>query len=195
MDFVKERCEEGYEEIIAQIADFPSKIGELAAKLAIRDHGPFPLFHVDFGHHNIVVDDDYNVLGVVDWEYACSVPWERIYFPWTLSVVPAPMAPDNYNEKGMPKDPRVGAILREQKDYISTVRETEQNKGLSRLLSATLADQAGQDLAYAMKIYAEDGVCGLYTNVLDVHKDEWQGEKRLSDPDIDGDRAAVIGNT
>ena len=105
MDRVKQIWGDGYEEIVSQIVIFPPKVGELASKITARDHGPFPLFHVDFGHNNIVVDDDYNVLGVIDWEHACSVPWERIYFPWSLSTVPASMAPDNYHENGTPKDP------------------------------------------------------------------------------------------
>lgn len=186
MDRVKQIWGEGYEEIIAQIASFPPRVGEVASKISARDQGPFPLFHVDFGHNNIVVDDDYNVLGVIDWEHACSVPWERIYFPWTMSVVPAPMVPDNYDKDGVPEDPSTRTILGEQKKYIKTVQEMEQNKGLSPLLSATLADQASQDLAYAMKLYTEDGICGQYTNVLDVHQERWAGEKGLNVSDEAG---------
>ncbi|CAD6565669.1 MAG: hypothetical protein ASARMPREDX12_006713 [Alectoria sarmentosa] len=180
LDRVKQIWGDGYEEIIAQIVNFPPRVGELASKIAARDQGPFPLFHVDFGHNNIVVDDDYNVLGVIDWEHASSVPWERIYFPWTLSVVPAPMVPDNYDENGVPRDSGTKAIISEQEGYINTVRETERDKGLSPLLSATLADQASQDLAYAMKLYTEDGICGQYTNVLDVHQERWVEDKGLS---------------
>lgn len=187
MDEVKQIWGEGYEEMIAQIANFPPRVGKIAGQIAVRDQGPFPLFHVDFGHNNIVVDDDYNVLGVIDWEHACSVPWERIYFPWTLSVVPAPMIPDNYDEDGVPRDSSTRTILGEQKEYINMVQQTERNGGLSPLLSATLADQASQDLAYAMKLYTEDGVCGQYTNVLDVHQERWVEEKELSISDGAGD--------
>lgn len=186
MDRVRQIWGEGSEEIIAQIANFPPKVGELASKFSTRDHGPFPLFHVDFGHNNIVVDDDYNVLGVIDWEHACSVPWERIYFPWSLSLVPAPMTPDNYDEDGIPKDLDNRIIKEEQKSYINMVQEMERNKGLSNLLSATLANEASQDLAYAMKLYTEDGVCGQYTNVLDVHRERWLKGKGLSIQDEAG---------
>ena len=178
MDQVKEIWGEGYENIIAQISHFPPRVGKLASKLSARDQGPFPLFHVDFGHNNIVVDDDYSVLGVIDWEHACSVPWERIHFPWTLTVLPAPMVPDSYDEDGRPIDPSTRTTLGEQKGYISTVQETEQTKGLSPELSTTLANQASQDLAYAMKLYTEDGVCGQYTNILDVHHKKWNGGKK-----------------
>lgn len=183
MDSVKEIWGEGFEEIIAQIANFPPRVGELASKIAARDEGPFPLSHLDFGHNNIVVDDDYNVLGVIDWEHACSVPWESIYFPWTLTVVPASMAQDNYDTNGVPKDPSTRTIMGEQKRYIGSVQEVERNKKLPPLLSAILADQAGQDLAYAMKLYIEDGVCGTYTDVLDAHQEKWTRAKGLGNSD------------
>ena len=180
MDQVREICGDNSEKITAQIANFRLRVGQLASKIAVRDQGPFPLFHADYGHHNIVVDDDYNVLGVIDWEHACSVPWESIYFPWTLSVVPAPMVPDNYDDDGIPKDCDTRATTDEQKEYIKKVQEVERKKGLSPLLSATLADRASQDLAYSMKLYVEDGICGQYTNILDVHQKRWLGEEGLS---------------
>ena len=179
LDQVKEICKENFEEIAAHIAEFPLRLEQLAPKISFRDQGPFPLFHADYGHHNIVVDGNYNVLGVIDWEHACSVPWECIYFPWTLSVVPAPMVPDNYNDDGIAKDCDTRAIIDEQKKYIHTVQEMERKKGLAPLLSATLADRATQDVAYAMKLYVEDGICGQYTNILDVHQKRWLTEEGL----------------
>lgn len=156
---------EGYEEIITQIS--------------VRDQGPFPLFHVDFEHDNIVVDDDYNVLGVIDWEHASSMPWECIHFPWTMSVVPALMVSDNYDKNGVPVDFNIRTKLDEQKGYMKTVQETERIKGLSPELFTTLANQVSQDFAYAMKLYVEDGLCGQYANVLGVHQKKWVEEKGL----------------
>lgn len=164
-----------------------TKVGELASKITARDQGPFPLFHVDFGHNNIVVDDNYNVLGIIDWEHACSVPWDPIYFPWSLSTVPAPMAPDNYDENGTPEDPSISTVIGEQKTYIDTVQSIERKKGLAPFLSATLANQASQDLAYAMKLYTEDGICGRYTDVLRVHQETTVGREEVSNCDGAGD--------
>ena len=180
LDQVREICGESFEETMAEIANFPPRVEYLASKIALRDQGPFPLFHADYGHHNVIVDDNYNVLGVIDWEHACSVPWESIYFPWTLSVVPAPMEPDKYDDDGIAKDCDTRAIIDEQKEYINTVQEVERKKGLPPLLSTTLADRATQDLAYSMKLYVEDGICGQYTNILDVHQKRWLGEEKLS---------------
>ena len=152
-----------------QIAEFPHKLEELAASIPVRDHGPFPLFHRDFGHNNILVDDGYKVVGVVDWEHVYSVPWEYVYFPMTMVVVPAPMdAPYNYDENGKATNADIRTDILDQAKYINTVKQVEQSKGLSPLLSATLAHQGHQDLAYAMKLYTEDGKFGWYTKVLDV---------------------------
>lgn len=41
------------------------------------NHGPFPLWHVDFGRHNILIDDFGVVTGVVDWNQARTLPWDR----------------------------------------------------------------------------------------------------------------------
>ena len=175
----KEACGEFYDDVMAQIEDFPHKVEELAASIPMQDHGPFPLFHNDFGHNNIVVDDAYNILGVIDWEHASSVPWECVYFPITLSLLPAPMdAPWNYDENGIATDPETRSMIDERNEYIHTVREAERNEGLSSLLSATLAEQASQDLAYAMKLYTEDGKFGFYTKIMDVHHQKWSGGKK-----------------
>ena len=166
----KEGCGEYCDEIVAQIADFPDKLQDLAASVSARDLGPFPLFHPDFGHNNIIVDDDYKILGVVDWEHACSVPWECIYFPVTLLVVPALMdAPWNYDENGIATDEETRSLIDEQAGYVDLVKQAERSKGLSSLLSTTLANKANQDLAYAMKLYTEDGKFGFYAKILDAH--------------------------
>jgi len=37
--------------------------------------GPFPLHHRDFHFKNILVDDNFNITGVLDWTGARTVPW------------------------------------------------------------------------------------------------------------------------
>lgn len=161
------------DEIKASIMLFPHKLKALAANIPIRDHGPFPLVHDDFGHNNIVVDDDYNILGVIDWENACSMPWESVYFPLTLSVLPRPMVPEWMYENDVPKNEKIRVRIDERRDYVDAVCLVERQKGLSHWLSATLGDQAGQQLAYAMKLYVHDGKLGRYSKILDVHHNRW----------------------
>ena len=40
-------------------------------------HGPFPLCHMDLHYNNILVDDEFNITGIVDWTGAQTVPVER----------------------------------------------------------------------------------------------------------------------
>lgn len=80
---------------------FPENI---AAHISVLDQGPSPLFHADFGPNNIVLDDGYNVLGVIHWEHTCSMPWDTVEFPTTVQLVPAPVdVPWKYDENGAPK--------------------------------------------------------------------------------------------
>lgn len=38
------------------------------------DRGPFLLQHADLSVTNIMVDDDFNIVGFLDWTWACTVP-------------------------------------------------------------------------------------------------------------------------
>jgi hypothetical protein len=40
-------------------------------------HGPFPLCHTYLHYNNILVDEDYNITGIIDWSEAQTVPLER----------------------------------------------------------------------------------------------------------------------
>lgn len=41
-----------------------------------RSEGPFPLAHNDLGVHNMLFDEEWKLLAVIDWTGACVVPWE-----------------------------------------------------------------------------------------------------------------------
>ena len=66
---------------------------------------PFPLMHPDLYQNNIVVEDNYKIPGVVDWEGAYYVPWKLgTWVPTLLSIICPPVhAPWNYNSDGQPK--------------------------------------------------------------------------------------------
>ena len=40
-------------------------------------HGPFPLCHIDLHYNNILIDDDFNITGIIDWSDSQTVPLER----------------------------------------------------------------------------------------------------------------------
>ena len=137
--------------------------------MSARDHGPFPLCHGDFGHNNVIVDDKYHVLGVIDWESAFAGPWEIFGdFPLSFSIVPRAMdAPTNYDEEGSPKDDDLIQKFTDQRDYIAAVRQEENksDKG-SYCLSEALTDWRRQHLATAMRLY-QNGKAGFYSKVVD----------------------------
>ncbi|KAK8024925.1 hypothetical protein PG990_002748 [Apiospora arundinis] len=47
----------------------------------------YPLNHMDLGTQNIIVDDDFNFLAVIDWEFAQTAPWEVSYYPFPFPLL------------------------------------------------------------------------------------------------------------
>lgn len=41
----------------------------------------FPLNHMDMGTQNILVDDDFNFLAIIDWEFSQTAPWQVNHYP------------------------------------------------------------------------------------------------------------------
>ncbi|KAJ5458588.1 hypothetical protein N7475_009976 [Penicillium sp. IBT 31633x] len=59
-------------------------------------YGPFPLCHLDFHYNNILVDQDYNITGLLDWCNAQTVPIER--FAIIPEFIVPPAAPSENKE-------------------------------------------------------------------------------------------------
>ena len=168
-------------ELESSIVAFPTRLKKLAATMASRNSGPFPLIHFYFGFWNVVMDDDYKILGVIDWEFAYPEPWETVQFPLCMGPSPAPMGPSHwYDADGVPVNGDIKNGLKEEKEYVDAVRRYEQARGLSPTLSAVLSDRAGQDLAYALHSYSE-GIHGYYSKILDIHHERWNGANRESE--------------
>jgi hypothetical protein len=47
------------------------------------DGGPFILMHGDLNQQNILVDNDYNITGIIDWEWSTTVPFQLFAMPPT----------------------------------------------------------------------------------------------------------------
>lgn len=158
------------DELLSSTSRFKSLVSSSAERLSVRDRGPFPLCHGDFGHNNIIFDDNYQLLGVIDWETAFAGPWEISgEFPLTLSVVPPDMdAPWNYDERGSPKDVEDKQKFVDRTEYIVMVIEKERKIGLTEgyRLSMALQDPSRQYLATAMRLY-QRGKPGWYSKVME----------------------------
>lgn len=49
-------------------------------------------------HSNIIVDEEYAVLGIIDWEGASALPWELVEHPLFLKTLPRTFStPDVYD--------------------------------------------------------------------------------------------------
>ncbi|RDW68783.1 uncharacterized protein DSM5745_08543 [Aspergillus mulundensis] len=136
------------DETLSSIHNFPRSVRDLAGKRSACDTGPFPLYHPDFHHSNIIVDDSFAVLGVIDWEGGCAVPW----------------GPDNYDAGGKHRDPDAIRRLSERVQYARFVQEMESELGVDERLSR-LMDSEIQGLAQAMKVYHDPGKLGFYCDV------------------------------
>lgn len=52
--------------------------------------GPFHFNHMDLGTQNILVDDSFNFLAIIDWEFAQSAPWEVNHYPMPFPLISSP---------------------------------------------------------------------------------------------------------
>ncbi|RDW67451.1 uncharacterized protein DSM5745_09317 [Aspergillus mulundensis] len=145
------------DEILESTSSFLTLIHKAADRLSLNNNGPFPLCHGDFGHNNMVFDDSYRSLGVIDWEAAFAAPYEISgEFPLSLSVVPPAIdVPWDYDEGGRPKRPEDIERFADRDTYIAIVKQKEEELGLSGecLLSKILEDSDRQYLASALRLY------------------------------------------
>lgn len=154
------------DEVVASIRDFPQRLNGIVKKL--NSPGPFPLRHPDFRHSNVIIDDNYNILSIIDWEHAGTVPWEAVEFPLFLAAVPPPMdAPWNYDSEGTPVSEETRKLWNERKTYVQSVKEAEAGTESDHKLSAVLASGDLQSVATALSLYSADGKIGYYCKVLD----------------------------
>lgn len=63
-------------EIIENTALFTSQVDEV-----------FALAHMDMGTQNLLVDDEFNILAVIDWEFAQTAPWQVSHYPMPFPLI------------------------------------------------------------------------------------------------------------
>lgn len=166
--YVHERMRGGpVEEVLSSITHFPTRTTALAGSLSSHNDGPFPTYHPDHYHSNIVFDKSFNILSIIDWQGACTVPWELVQFPLFLSMIPRAMDADfNDDEYGRPKDPDTQLRWQERADYVQLVREAEVSKMKEATLSSILGNTNVQGLACAIKLYHDPGRLRFYDRIL-----------------------------
>lgn len=60
-----------------------------------RVRGPFPLCHLDLHYGNMLIDDDYNLTGIIDWSNAQAAPLEQLSVCPKLVAFPGLSAEEN----------------------------------------------------------------------------------------------------
>ncbi|KAK4140282.1 uncharacterized protein C8A04DRAFT_40069 [Dichotomopilus funicola] len=152
--------------MISIINQFPSQVKAMSSRLSASNNGPFPLCHDDFLHSNIMVDENnFNVTGIIDWEGACTVPWELVAFPEFLQAMPVSFdLLQNYDSDGQPLDEDERQTWRERQEYIEMVRSAELE---DHLLSTCLGSNRSQALAYAYGAFTSTGKLGFYDRVVE----------------------------
>lgn len=154
------------EQLTWLILNFPSCLEAVVHKLPTRP-GPFPLYHPDLYQSNFVVDKDCNILFVIDWENASTVPWEVVEFPLFLQTVTPPLdAPENYTADGQHIDEDVRELWKEREQYVDSVRQAEEAMHIDNNLSDNLGNRDIQNFATALKLYSFDGKIGYYCKAL-----------------------------
>ncbi|CAG8197303.1 unnamed protein product [Penicillium salamii] len=156
------------DEMLESIEKFPDQIQESLHKFLVKNEGPFPLYHRDFRHSNVIIDNNYNILSIIDWDNAGTVPWEIVEFPLFLDVIPPPMdMPGNYDAKGNPVDEETRNLWNERNDYVQGVMKDEKETGSDGSLSSILSSRYNQNIATALRLYEESVKIGHYCKVLD----------------------------
>ncbi|CAG7978797.1 unnamed protein product [Penicillium nalgiovense] len=159
--------EEYKDDVIQSTGDYPRRIKEQRFDFTVRNEGPFPLRHTDFFHSNVIVDGEFNVLSIIDWEHAGTVPWERIEFPTFLYTLPPALDfPWRYGADGKPLDDGTRKVWGVREEYVRSVVEAEKEMGHDDGLSSMLGSIYYQNLSSCYTRY-EEGKLGIYCRALD----------------------------
>ncbi|KAI0102272.1 hypothetical protein GGR51DRAFT_527686 [Nemania sp. FL0031] len=149
--------------VLAAIDVFPSRTKAAARRISCNNYGPFLICHADFPHSNIAVDENFEVLGIIDWESACTFPLQLVMFLHFLDVTPASFdSPGNYHEDGQPIDGHKRQPWQDRKDYVQIVESVEQE---DHVLSTCLRDEKSLALAYSTMAY-KNGKLRVYDTVI-----------------------------
>ncbi|KAF1948118.1 hypothetical protein CC80DRAFT_486569 [Byssothecium circinans] len=160
--FIRERTPSAVVgEILESIKDFPSKLLNFAQHHRFQE-GPFPIIHTDLYTSNILVDSDYHIRSVIDWENAIVAPWEMVEFIKDLSIVPPVMDGPFYREEESDRQK-----LADRMRYIEVIRGVERGQRLDNKLSMALSDWNTQNQASAAWLYL-DGRIGFYSSIFEL---------------------------
>lgn len=155
------------EKVEAAALNFTTRLATMVENKTIpTKNGPFPIYHPDLGQNNVVTTANFDVIGVIDWNGTCTLPWELVEYPLFLDTLPRAFdLSDKYDQEGQPLD-EVTKERWEERDAYSNMIESAEIGDCQ--LSTSLRDMKGQSLAYAIRHFSE-GKLGFYNRVLDQY--------------------------
>ncbi len=165
LDFLHGRLEDndGLRSLKQAVTSFPSRLKSAVEKRSPRNptsyENRYPIVHRDFLLHNILFDDTYNVVGVIDWEFAHSAPLEvfaaltNMYSRFDSKTLRAVTDRDD-----------------EGRQYIKDVMEEEKDIGQGCKLSKSFGSILG-DIGLCMT-YFEEGRAVSFGKLLDRYESE-----------------------
>lgn len=161
------------DEILTGVDEMPTRLMKVAKSgRYFTSEGPFPIRHADLFHSNVIVTKEFDVLGVIDWEGACTVPWELIDAPCFLRTVPRLLNPaEQYDEAGQPLDKDEIGRWADEELYTAMVREAELEHHADHRLSQILGNRDAQDLAGVVHLYSQ-GKMGFYGRALEYFENK-----------------------
>jgi hypothetical protein len=152
------------EDLLSSTKDFPARLTTFAQHYHFQK-GPFPLFHTDLLKSNVLIDSEYNIQAVIDWEGAVVVPWELVEFIKELTILP-PLMSGPFHED----DEEWRENLEDRRKYVEVVREIEKVRRVDGKLSTTLSDWNTQNLASTIWLYGA-GKMGLYSEIFKLFEE------------------------
>jgi hypothetical protein len=136
-------------------SDFPSRIETIASMISKNDNGPFRLIHPDFGHNNIIVDDDFNILSVIDWEYSFVGPPElAARFPIRLQMYPEAILPLERDGDGRIVDEDWRKMSENRELWVDQVALRESSSCHAQRLSASMFGVQA-DILFMIRMWEE----------------------------------------
>jgi hypothetical protein len=125
---------------------------QAAPMLSERNDGPFPLMHPDAWGQQLLMDKDYTVHGVVDWDEASTVPWlEFCTYPSNMKWLIHRFENNEYN-------PKVVQLIKESREqYRLSLNQGGFDDSLLKLVGSKEAQVADCLIHFSNPVYKYEG--------------------------------------
>ncbi|GIZ49901.1 hypothetical protein CKM354_001291800 [Cercospora kikuchii] len=172
-DIAHQYCDENIKD--SPSFELPKKFTDLIKSYGKPDHRRFHLVNRDFGIHNVLVNDDFEIVGVIDFDGVIAAPIEMVaQFP-CVSGIDRPMP---FYEEIEKREPAIQRIKRERPRldrYVGYLREAAQASRTKEDLEA-IVDWMTKDGASVV-----GGLQSYHQHQLFVNEAWWKAYEKLAE--------------